>query len=241
MNGTQVEVLLKDISNKLKALIDTGILVDTNVNIDAVAGTAIKTGHGTAAGTVRVELPTDGTGVVGLNAGENHLGEIGSKIVNVQAEYTRPADTNAYAAKDVYSNSTSSPSVLTFTNIARVSGGSGEITFAVAATDQKTNTARFRLHLFNSSPTAINDNAAFTWLYANNASYQGFIDFPAMSTEDPTNSTGAYSQNGGSNVSLPFPFVTNGSRNLFGIVEIIDAFTPASGQKLNFSLTAKNN
>lgn len=34
-------------------------------NITQVAGSNIATGHGTAAGSVRVELPTDGTGVVG--------------------------------------------------------------------------------------------------------------------------------------------------------------------------------
>lgn len=41
-----------------------------------VAGATIQTGHGTAAGTQRVELPSDGTGVVGLNAGANTIGAI---------------------------------------------------------------------------------------------------------------------------------------------------------------------
>lgn len=37
-----------------------------NVNLKEVAGVATKTGHGTAADALRVELPTDGTGVVGI-------------------------------------------------------------------------------------------------------------------------------------------------------------------------------
>ena len=39
------------------------------VNLAQVAGATVATGNGTASGAVRVALPTDGTGVVGLNAG----------------------------------------------------------------------------------------------------------------------------------------------------------------------------
>lgn len=46
-------------------------------NIAQVDGRDVQTGHGTAAGTLRVELPTDGTGVVGLNAGTNAIGNVG--------------------------------------------------------------------------------------------------------------------------------------------------------------------
>lgn len=47
-----------------------------DVNIAQVAGATVATGHGTAAGTLRVELPTDGTGVVGLNAGTAAIGSV---------------------------------------------------------------------------------------------------------------------------------------------------------------------
>lgn len=43
-------------------------------DITKVAGSAISQGHGTAATAIRVELPTDGTGVVGLNAGTQKIG-----------------------------------------------------------------------------------------------------------------------------------------------------------------------
>lgn len=45
-------------------------------NLTQIAGASVQTGHGTAAGTLRVELPTDGTGVVGLNAGTNTIGAV---------------------------------------------------------------------------------------------------------------------------------------------------------------------
>lgn len=45
-------------------------------NITQVAGSSIATGHGTASGTIRVELPTDGTGIVGLATGANTIGAV---------------------------------------------------------------------------------------------------------------------------------------------------------------------
>lgn len=154
----------------------------------------------------------------------------------VQASFTRPSDTTAYAALDAVSDSTSAPTVLTFTAMARSSGGSGRITRARIETDQSANVAAFKLHIFNVSPTAINDNAAFTKLWASRASYIGSITFPLMSTEG-TGSTGAYAE-----VSLnPIQFVTSGSQNLFGILETLTAFTPANGQNFFVELTPEQN
>lgn len=56
-------------------------------DITKVAGAAIAQGHGTAATAVRVELPTDGTGVVGLAAGAALVGKVG-------IDQTTPGTTN---------------------------------------------------------------------------------------------------------------------------------------------------
>ena len=48
----------------------------TSSNLVQVAGLAVGTGHGTASGVLRVELPTDGTGVVGLSAGSAVIGHV---------------------------------------------------------------------------------------------------------------------------------------------------------------------
>jgi hypothetical protein len=60
----------------------------SDVNLTEVAGAAVKTGAGTAAGSIRVELPTDGTGKVGLNAGSAIIG-------SVAIDQTTPGTTNA--------------------------------------------------------------------------------------------------------------------------------------------------
>lgn len=54
----------------------------------SINGTQVPAGHGVAAAAMRVELPTDGTGVVGLNAGSNVIGKM-------SIDQTTPGTTNA--------------------------------------------------------------------------------------------------------------------------------------------------
>jgi len=175
---------------------------------------------------------------VAPTASENHLGEIGGRTVRVAATFARPADTTAYAALDTVSTSTSAPVVITFSSMARINAGSGYITKARIMTDQKTNSARFRLHLFHTAPTLTNDNAAFPLLWADRANRVGKIDFSPVTTEDATNSTCAESMNDA--VRLSFTCETANTA-LYGILETLDAFTPASGQNFYISLTAEQN
>lgn len=121
--------------------------------------------------------------ITSIAAGETHVGEVGGNMGKAAATLTRPADTTAYTAKDAVADSTSAPTVLTFSNLARVNAGSGYIVKARLMTNQSTNTARFRLHLFDTSPTAINDNAAYTLLWANRATRIGYIDLTACQTD----------------------------------------------------------
>lgn len=75
-------------SNQLSVSIDGSSATNISTNIAQVAGATVATGHGTAAGSLRVELPTDGTGVIAtvsavtaitnaLPAGTNILGKVG--------------------------------------------------------------------------------------------------------------------------------------------------------------------
>lgn len=165
------------------------------------------------------------------------IGQVGGYMAPVAATLTRPADTTAYAAKDAVANSTSAPTVLTFSKIARLPGSSMYIVKWRLFTNQSTNTARFRLHLYHTSPTAINDNAAFTLLWANRANRTGYLDFPACQTEG-TGSDAANSQVKDERLSV---CCAVGDRNLYGLLETLDAFTPASGQIFYIELTADQN
>lgn len=159
--------------------------------------------------------------------------------------FTRPSDTTAYAAKDVISNSTSSPYVITFAGMGRVNGGSGTIVKTRLMTSQKTCTAQLRLHLFHTAPTATNDNSPYLYLYANAAYRVGMIDFPAMNTEDPTNSTAAGSMRPSSDGSYGPPNLwykcAANDTALYGVLETLTGFTPDSAQAFYVELGAELN
>ena len=163
-----------------------------------------------------------------------------AKVVGV--EFTRPADTTAYAAKDVVSDSASAPTVGTVAGVVSTAGGSGLIVKARLLTDQKTCTAQFRVHLYSTAPTAKNDNDPFTFLYANADKRIGAVDLPACTTEDATNSTAAYASRPSSDGSSGVPNLlfkcASGSTTIYWILETLSAFTPASGQKFYLELSS---
>lgn len=182
-----------------------------------------------------------GTGAVGLGAGEAHLGQIGGQIAVVTAtELTRPGNTTAYTANDAVNNDATTPTLLAFTNLMRVTGGSGYITGARLVTDKKSITPRFRVHLFNASdPTIAGDNLAWKDLYADQAKRLGFFDLPAMTTAaDTSNSTMSRTLD----MALRIPIVAaTGTRTIWAALETLDAFTPADSQKFLLSLAADLN
>lgn len=163
--------------------------------------------------------------------------ETAGRTLTVTASFTRPSDTTAYAAKDTVSNSTSATTLMTLT-IGSVDGGTGYITKARLTTDQSTNTAQFRLHLYRvSTATVGNDNAANTLMWTDRTERVGYIDFAPMATEG-TGSDCAQSLN--ADLRLAFTCGASDS-NLYGVLETITAWTPASGQNFHVALTAEQN
>lgn len=81
----------------------------------------------------------------------------------VVANFTRPADTTAYAAGDVVADSTSAPTVITFNSVARKNGGHFYLVGAhMTSSGNEATKPQFELWLFNAAPGLDNDNAAFT-------------------------------------------------------------------------------
>ncbi len=219
--------LVDEVGNKIDASnpLDATLAVAGDIQIGAVE---LKNGSSDQRATV------DASGQLAVLAQPNVVGF----LAQVEAEFARPGDTNAYAALDVVSNSTSAPTVLTFNAATRVAAGSGYITKARIMTDLKTATNRFRLHLFIEAPTAINDNTPYLLLYANRTKRIGRIDFPALATEDPTNSTAAAAQV--ADVRLPFA-ITSGD-DIFGVLETLDAIAaPGNAQAFYVQLAIDQN
>lgn len=156
-------------------------------------------------------------------------------VIAVAVEFTRPGDTTAYTANDVVSNSTVTSALNQVPNFARVNGGGGYIVGARVSTDKKSITPRIRIHLFNASnPTVAADNAAWRDSYADASKRLGYFDMPAMSTgADATNSDMSRSLD----MTLRVPFVAAaGTRSIYYLLETLDAFTPASGEKFTVTL-----
>lgn len=165
---------------------------------------------------------------------DQHVIAGGNKVV-VAAEYTRPANTTAYTALDAISDDTSAAAVhaLAFPGV----GVSGYIVGARITTTQNTCTETFRLHLYRSQPTPIVDNSPFTNLYANNANRIGQLSFGAAAAEG-SGSTAAEAILTAGSGNVPMPYVTKGG-DLYGLLEAVGGFTPASGQQFYVELVCE--
>lgn len=173
-----------------------------------------------------------GGGGGAIAAGENFIGAVGGRTIEVQTSFTRPLDTTAYAAGDAVSDSTSTPSSFAFANAARVAAGSGVI---VAAKLTKNSTATagasFRLWIFESAPTYVNDNAAMAILWANRAVRRGYIDFSS-----PVVGSDCCEYYGSPNQQMTFK-LGNGVTSLYFLLQATGAYTPASGEQFSAEIS----
>jgi hypothetical protein len=161
-------------------------------------------------------------------------------VAIVQASYTRPPDTTAYATGDSVSNSTTAPTALAFT-AARFNGGAGVITAAHFIDDSNPGTKpTLELWLFAgaAAPTPTNDNAAIAWSDADVANLVGVIEF--LSTEvrvggSPGNSVCTGRLGTLHNFRLPFRCGAS-VQTIWGMVVVRTAYTPANAGVLRFNL-----
>jgi hypothetical protein len=143
----------------------------------------------------------------------------------VQTDITRPADTNAYAANDNFSDSTSAPTSggFTLTNCVRKSGGSAVLTDMWICSSNPAGGLQGEIWLFETSVTNINDNAAFAISDSEIKTVVAKIPFTLVAD---TNNAGVHVQN----INC---FVTaSGSRNLRYLVKVKAAYTPISAEVL---------
>jgi len=120
--------------------------------------------------------------------------------------FARPADTTAYTANDIISDSTSAPTSggFTLSNMCRTSGGSGIITDLYMLSNDTAALAG-KVLIYDSSVTAVNDNAAENLSDADAAKLVGEVPFTLA----------AKANNAGHNVqNLNLGYTCNGTTNL---------------------------
>lgn len=153
--------------------------------------------------------------------------------VRIQASFTRPADTTAYAAGDLVANSTTAGSVvpLSFAGAVRTTGDCVRIErVRIEKSGTSLTNASFRLHLFEASPTpTVGDNGVYNnsgVLASNNVlNYVGA--FPVTMTNSGSDGAVGFGvpATGGGVTCSP----TSGT-TLYGFLEVTAAYTPASAE-----------
>lgn len=228
-----------------------------NVAITAGAGTNIAADDVSSVFYQRVKISIGGDGsaadiagdttngidvdVTRLPAGEIFLGFVGSKQVTVSANFTRPADTTTYAAGDAVTNSTSSPSVMTFNSVARANQGAGVIIGAVLIDSAaQTLKGQFELWLYDTTFSADNDNAAFTPSDGETETLIGVIPFLVPYVGDATSGAGGNCVFPVGNLSIPFNCGAS-SDDIFGQLVVRNAYVPVSGEKFTVRLFVVQN
>jgi hypothetical protein len=151
-------------------------------------------------------------------------------------EFTRPSDTTAYAAQDSISDSTSAPSVITWTerpdptktyNQAGLRVGASYQIKSVKLTknDNDTTNASFEMYFYTSGVTNTNDNSEYGITYADKVYRIGKTAF-TLAAAGTTQSTA----NEQVVTDINHVFVAVGS-TFFSTLVATAAYTPASGEK----------
>jgi hypothetical protein len=139
--------------------------VSTDAIWDAAGDLAVGTGANTAAkltmGSALQVLRVNAAGT----ALEYAAPAAGGSFVGIEstASFTRPSDTTTYGAGDVICNSTSAPTIMTFTGVGAANGGAFILQNAkVIDSAAQSLKPDIDLFLFKSSVTIDNDNSGFT-------------------------------------------------------------------------------
>jgi hypothetical protein len=140
--------------------------------------------------------------------------------------FTRPANTTAYTAGDVIGTGASNDAIHTLSSIGS-SGGyvvvqSIELVLGISAVPS--GMTSFRVHFYDSSPTAAADNSVFDVASGDRAKYLGYIDMPAPVDLGST----CFTQ-----IDYPGKLfkLASASTSLFCELQTIGGFTPAANSE----------
>lgn len=165
-----------------------------------------------------------------LEANTDTLEALLAPGATITSTATRMTDTTAYAANDAWANSDSAPTAggYTLTGMGRASGGSGIIDdILIISSNDPATTLQAELWIFDSAPTAINDNAAFTLSDADAIKLVAVIPFTLVTTV-----AGSGTNSAAHITRCQIGYTCVGTANLRYLVKVKNAYTPASGESL---------
>lgn len=156
----------------------------------------------------------------------------------ISSTITRPANTTVYTANTGWANAVASAVATTFTAACDRNGQQiliPQIDIQVSAAPATK--LQGILWLFSAAPTAINDNAAFTLVSADNLALTGNMQgFPFTLTSVQS---GAATHSGISLVGITYHAqCLTGDTTIRGMVQVVNAYTPTSGEIMTIKLHA---
>jgi hypothetical protein len=148
---------------------------------------------------------------------------------SVTGSITRPADTTQYATGDQVSNHTATPTIVTLASVARIAGAGVWINnVALVSTNPAAAAGSFRLHLFDTTLTPNNDNAAF-----NPSDGERLTEVARFDLDVADYGTSNYRYT----LSAPWPkYVKCLGTSLFASLEARNAYTPANAEVFSILL-----
>jgi hypothetical protein len=144
-------------------------------------------------------------------------------LILSEVSFSRPANTTAYAAGDAVTDSTSAPTTIQFEG---VNTQSIRIDSIAITSDNAVTAPALELWLFDSDPTATNDNSAFALTDADNNNVIGVVNFDNYGATNNWLLTST-----GINITASLE-----TTSLYGLLKVQSAYTPASGETFNLSL-----
>jgi hypothetical protein len=203
--GTGIIVATDDITT---AQVQYVKLMDgTSASVEVITGTAA---NGLDVDVTRLPSLATGTNNIGdvdiasIAAGETHIGSAGGNTITITVTPTL-SSTDAYVANDYIG---SSSDAMTFTNAARVAGGSGVIQSAVMI-DYATTDCVGELWMFDAEPTPPANSAAWSISDADSLKCIGVIEFNRYYDSALNSVSNAH------NLGIAFT-CAGGSRDLYG-------------------------
>ena len=210
------------------------ILLAGNADIGNVVATLAAGNESIGEVTANLAAGTKNIGdvdVLSVPATELHLGGVGGSTILASDSYTRPDNVTQYAAGDQVADDV--PSVLEFA-VSRVAGGTGVIIHA-SCTDSANVAVKpsLRLYLFDTEPTIVADNVAWTPTDADLINIVGYVEFTAWEVGLATVGAGGNCVSLAPDLQIPFD-CTNGV--IYGLLVVRNAYIPVTGEMFTIKL-----
>lgn len=158
--------------------------------------------------------------------------KVAGDIVTPSANFTRPADTTAYASGDLVANSTTAASVVALSwTVGSPDSRKGFVRrVRMYSDDSDTTNASFRVHFYSANPVSAaptnGDNGALA-VQVSNASYLGSVDVTLDRTINTSDAWGIGVPGAGAEISYDLGAT---GYTLYALIEARAAYTPASGE-----------